>query len=133
MASDATLPQGAFVIEAAVRLAPGSDPAAIGAAVTAELCGHWEHEGPCRWPHHTEVVEVRDGVAQVRTVAVAGPETEEAERRIRLALAAGALPVVRAAWSIVRAERVPFRLDEIRLADRIARPGAGPFGTAVEG
>ena len=29
------------------------DLAALGGAVTTALCGHWEHDGPCRWPHFT--------------------------------------------------------------------------------
>jgi predicted acetyltransferase len=49
------------------------DPAAVGAAVTVELCGHWEHDGPCRWPHHTEtVVEGEDAVTTVRFDATPG-------------------------------------------------------------
>jgi hypothetical protein len=35
----------AFVVEAELVLGDGFDPAAVGAAVTVELCGHWE---PCR-------------------------------------------------------------------------------------
>ena len=44
-----------FAHEAQARLAPGSDAAAVGAAITSGLCGTWEHDGPCRWPHHTYV------------------------------------------------------------------------------
>jgi len=51
-------------------LAEGTDPAAVGAMVTVALCGHWEHDGPCRWPHHNQI----DG-AQFRTVFIATPET----------------------------------------------------------
>jgi len=50
----------ARAIEAEVRLDSGTDPAAVGAAVTVELCGHWEHEGPCRWPP-ANVPEYRPG------------------------------------------------------------------------
>ena len=32
-------------------LAEGSDSRGPGAAVTVALCGHWEHEGDCPWPH----------------------------------------------------------------------------------
>jgi hypothetical protein len=35
----------AYVLEAELALREGVDPAAVGAAVTVELCGHWEHEG----------------------------------------------------------------------------------------
>jgi len=72
----------AYVHQAEVTLAEGTDPAAVGAMVTVALCGHWEHDGPCRWPHHNQI----DG-AQFRTVFVATPEEEpEVRRRIRTAL-----------------------------------------------
>jgi len=45
----------AYVLEARLELDDGLDPAAVGAAVTVELCGHWEHAGPCRWPHNSEI------------------------------------------------------------------------------
>lgn len=67
------------------------DPAALGGAVTVALCGHWEHEGPCRWEHLTE--SRSDGDDVVVTVwfdAVAEDEAEVRER-IRTALAAGSL------------------------------------------
>ena len=41
-------PSQPYVTWARLALAPGTDPAAVGAAVTTELCGHWEHEPPCR-------------------------------------------------------------------------------------
>ena len=41
-----------FTYQATVELDEG-DVRAIGAAVTVALCGHWEHDGPCRWPHLT--------------------------------------------------------------------------------
>ena len=70
------------------------DPAALGGAVTVALCGHWEHEPPCRWPHHTDsrpdphadgawVVTVRFDASSV--------EEDEVRDRIRAALATGRL------------------------------------------
>jgi hypothetical protein len=50
----------AFVVEAELVLREGFDPAAVGAAVTVELCGHWEHDGPCRWPHNSAIETERD-------------------------------------------------------------------------
>ncbi len=39
---------------ATARIDADTDPAAIGAAITVALCGHWEHDGPCPIaPHHT--------------------------------------------------------------------------------
>jgi pyrimidine deaminase RibD-like protein len=72
----------AYVHQAEVVLTEGTDPAAVGATVTVALCGHWDHDGPCRWPHHNQI----DGV-QFRTVFIATPEDEpEVRRRIRAAL-----------------------------------------------
>jgi hypothetical protein len=42
-------------VEYRLRLAEGADDRAPGGAVTVELCGHWDHEGPCRWPHHSTI------------------------------------------------------------------------------
>jgi hypothetical protein len=60
----------AFVLEAELALREGVDPGAVGAAVTVELCGHWEHEGPCRWPHNSAIETQRDP-ARFRTLFVA--------------------------------------------------------------
>jgi len=38
-----------------ILLEPGSDKRAPGGAVTVALCGHWDHDGPCRWPHHSTI------------------------------------------------------------------------------
>lgn len=66
-------------------------PAALGGAVTTALCGHWEHDGPCRWQHFTSP-EV-DGDSVVVTVCFDAPAEEEGQVRglIRSALAAGSL------------------------------------------
>jgi hypothetical protein len=72
----------AWVHEATVILDDGIDPAAVGAAVTVALCGHWEHEGPCRWPHNNQI----DGT-RFRTLFIAPADEEpEVRRRIRSAL-----------------------------------------------
>jgi hypothetical protein len=67
------------------------DLAAVGGAVTTALCGHWEHDGPCRWPHHTETRQVGDDA--VVTVRFDAPDDEVAEVRatIARAIASGAL------------------------------------------
>jgi hypothetical protein len=38
-----------FVAEAEITLNGRSDPAAVGASVSSELRGHWEHAERCRW------------------------------------------------------------------------------------
>ena len=71
---------------ATVRLRPDTDPAAVGSAVTVELCGHWDHEGPCRWPHNN-AIEEPGPVAAFRTVFVApGADVDEVHARIDRAL-----------------------------------------------
>ena len=78
-----------FVHEAAIDLANGADPRAPGGAITVALCGHWEHEPPCRWPHHTDITPEGDRHV-VRTVFTAAPEEEPAVRqRIVEALESG--------------------------------------------
>lgn len=80
----------AFVHAEAVRLADGDDERAPGGAITVALCGHWEHQGECRWPHFTTVAREGD-VLEVRTEFDAPPEEEAMVReRTRAALAAGA-------------------------------------------
>ncbi len=85
--------QFTYAHEVAVRLGAGGDPAAVGAAVTVGLCGHWEHEPPCRWPHHTEAVP--DGLAhRVRVDFDCAPDEEADVRRLIVsALASGSLTV----------------------------------------
>src|SRR5919202_4298744 len=45
----------AFVHEALLQVEAGIDPRSIGAAVTIALCGHYEQEGVCRWPHNNDI------------------------------------------------------------------------------
>lgn len=45
------------------------------------LCGHWDHPGPCRWPHVTQAHwQGREG--ELRVVFVAGVEEESAVRTL---------------------------------------------------
>jgi hypothetical protein len=73
-----------FVHEASIELADGADPRAPGGAITVALCGHWDHEPPCRWPHHTETTPDGDRHV-VRTVFTAAPEEAGAVRQKILA------------------------------------------------
>jgi hypothetical protein len=104
----------AFVHEAELAFAGGTDPATPGAAVTAALCGHWEHDGPCRWPHNNDL-EVSGDSATFRTLFVA-PAGDEGEIRARIdeALREGA------GWSVVRTQRRPVAARERPLAARLA-------------
>ncbi|MBA2772746.1 MAG: hypothetical protein H0U36_01685 [Nocardioidaceae bacterium] len=70
-----------YVHEATARLLEG-EHAALGAAITIGLCGHWDHDGQCRWPHYTDVAEAEPHIV-TRTIFVADP-TDEGEIRARL-------------------------------------------------
>jgi hypothetical protein len=80
------------VLSADCVLEPDADERALGGAVTVALCGHWDHEGPCRWPHHNESSNDADGITHVRTtVTLAEADDAEVHRRFHDALAAGDL------------------------------------------
>jgi hypothetical protein len=83
--------------------------------VTTELCGHWEHEGPCRWPHDNSIAQ--DGsVAKFRTVFVAAPaDFEEVDARIKRALSSAK------DGTFVSRNPRPLSRDEERLAARLAQ------------
>jgi hypothetical protein len=80
-----------YVHEVVVELHDGGDPAALGGAVTTELCGHWKHNPPCRWPHHTEAVPL--GPQTIVRVAYSCDPSEEPDvrRRIDAGLAVGSM------------------------------------------
>ena len=107
----------AFVHEAELRLDDGSDPDAVGAAVTVALCGHWEHERPCRWPHNSAIEQLDSG-ATFRTifVAFAGDEAEVRER-IERSLRQGT------GWVVRNTRARSVAPAETALAHRLAAPG----------
>jgi hypothetical protein len=86
----------------------GSDDRAPGAAITAALCEHWDHEDPCRWPHRTDTSR-RGELLNVRTYFDAPPEEEtEVRHLIQSALGSGKLigqdgSVI--SWEVVSAEQ----------------------------
>jgi len=101
----------AYVHQADLILAEGTDSATVGAMVTVALCGHWEHEGPCRWPHHNQI----EG-SQFRTVFIATPEDEpEVRHRIRTALQR------HPGWRVVSDADRALAADEHELAARLAQ------------
>jgi len=103
----------AFVVEADLVLSDGLDPAAVGAAVTVELCGHWEHDGPCRWPHNSATDAAR-APARLRTVFAADDdEAPEVRRRIEHALRGAS------AWHVVALGGRPVAEHERALAERL--------------
>jgi hypothetical protein len=104
------------VLEAKLKLDARVDPAAVGAAVTKELCGHWEHEGGCRWPHNNELL-AEDGTPTsiFRTVFLA-VASEEPEVRTRIEKALNA----HRGWSVEETRSRELRQDEAALAARLA-------------
>ncbi len=104
----------AYVQEAELRLDAGADPAAVGAAVTTVLCGHWEHDGPCRWPHNNEI-DSAAAVARFRTLFVA-PAADEAEVRAKIGRALQDAP----GCAVLRTGERPVSDAERPLAERLA-------------
>jgi hypothetical protein len=70
----------AFAHEAVLGMSSEADLRAPGAAITAALCGHWEHEAPCPVaPHHSRADRIGDEV-RVRTLFAAVPDREREVR-----------------------------------------------------
>jgi hypothetical protein len=99
----------AFVVEAEVALDRATDPRAVGAAVTVELCGHWEHEGRCRWPHHTGV----EGTRHVTVVVAGADEAGAIGARVERAFREGG------AWRALAVAVRPVGEAERELAGRL--------------
>lgn len=98
-----------------MELNAGTDPRAPGGEVTAELCGHWDHDGPCRWPHNTQI-DAGAHPARLRTVVVVSDQDrDEVLQRIETALRRDDR------WQIVHLELVSITVEEQALAARLAR------------
>jgi hypothetical protein len=113
----------AFVHEAGLELGSNADDRAPGGAVTMMLCGHWEHEGACRWPHHTSIQHESPSRVIVRTV-FASPSDEEnfVRDRITAALNTGRLdrPSGPTTWTLVRDRAAALLAEEQPLAATLA-------------
>jgi hypothetical protein len=103
----------AYVHEAQLQMRAGVDPAAVGAAVTTALCGHWDHEGACRWPHNNAIAG-EGGRMTFRTLFVA-PEADADTIR---ALIDAAL-VADDGWSVTHSGPREVHPSEDALADRL--------------
>ena len=107
------MPVAAFVVAASVRLKNDGNPDALGAAVTTELCGHWKHDGPCRWPHNNAIDTDRTP-ARFRTLFVAADdEASLVEQRVRDALTSSN------DWEVLSIERHPIANRDRGLAQRL--------------
>jgi hypothetical protein len=105
-----------YVVEATIRFRADADVRAPGGLVTIALCGHWDHDGPCRWPHRTEADEDR-----LRVLYVAQPD----EQYLVQALIEGALHTTGTAWTVDRCGPAEPTADETRLAARWQGSDAG--------
>jgi hypothetical protein len=102
-----------YVHMAAASLAAAVDPSTVGAAVTVELCGRWQHRGVCRWPHNNDVRGQEP--TQFRVLFVADERDEfEVRRRIEKALRSAR------GWSVLSSGPRPVRPSERALAARLS-------------
>jgi hypothetical protein len=113
----------AFVHEAELELGSDADDRAPGGAVTMMLCGHWEHEGACNWPHHTSIQHKSPSRVIVRTVFASASDEELFVRdRIAAALNTGHLdaPSGPTTWTLVRDRPAALLAEEQLLAATLA-------------
>ncbi|HZC89632.1 MAG TPA: hypothetical protein VE400_02990 [Mycobacterium sp.] len=95
---------------------PGGSPDALGGAITAALCGHWDHSPPCPLaPHYVASFPVGETVT-LRVLFATEPENEQRVRSlIGAALAAGQLTGPDggvATWQLRSASPGTIRPDE---------------------
>jgi hypothetical protein len=108
-------PRRGHVHHADVEFAPDADSRAPGGEVTLALCGAWEHEGDCRWPHHTSV-DTSLVPSPVRVVyVVSDEELDEVRGLIERALSAGDT------WRIVSIYDAPLTAAETKHAARLGQ------------
>ena len=82
--------------------------------MTVALCGRWDHEGPCRWPHNSRI-DTSETPARLRTVIVGDDETRnEVVARIEAGLRRDAR------WSVLYCNTDSIRADERSLAQELA-------------
>ena len=115
----------AFAHEAVVVMPPDADLRAPGGAITAALCGHWDHKPPCPpAAHHTRAERVGDRV-HLRTLFATEPDTEDLVRqRIDQALASGELQgpdAVITNWQLRASGRSEVTAEEANHALRLTR------------
>jgi hypothetical protein len=109
----------AFAFEAELEFQPDTDSRAPGGAVTMALCGHWDHDGPCRWPHKTRIDKSLTP-ARLRTVVVADDQTtDEVITRIEDGLRSDSR------WAVLDSRTDTILPDEQSLAEGLAEGQGG--------
>jgi hypothetical protein len=116
----------AFAHDAILTMNTDADLQAPGGAVTAALCGHWDHQPPCPLaPHHSRVHRAGSDV-HVRILFATEQHLETVVRkRIDLALSSGQLQGPdgeTTRWQLRRSHDDRIRPDEVDLAERLLRP-----------
>ncbi|MBD0293470.1 MAG: hypothetical protein ICV70_07850 [Jiangellaceae bacterium] len=94
--------------------------------MTMALCGQWEHDGSCRWPHHTVVEHSPEGALTVRTLfACDAAEEQPVREQILSAFRTGRLegPLGLTTWTLVREAASTIAADERLIATRLVRNG----------
>ena len=103
-----------MVIETMLEVGDLLDHRAPGGAVTAAICGNWDHAGPCRWPHNNSL-DISSTPVILRTVVVVEPEAlDEVRATIEGALAADPQ------WTVVSCQPVQPSPDHLELGHRMA-------------
>jgi hypothetical protein len=115
-----------YAHDAVLTMGPAADVNAPGAAVTAALCGHWEHEPPCPLaPHHSQSTRLDDDTVRIRILFATEPDSEAAVRDlIDSALASGALEGPSGAgtrWRLESSHTGCVTLDEQPHGERLVR------------
>ena len=103
-----------------------ADVDALGAAVTAVLCGHWTHDPPCPLAAHYSHADRLDGDGvHLRILFTTDPENEGLVReRIDSALMTGLLrgpDDSTTRWQLRASSSSPVKDDEKGQAERLAR------------
>ncbi len=102
-----------------------ADLRAPGAAITAILCGHWDHEPPCPVAPHHSLAHRTCGEVRVRILFAAEPDTEGAIRHhIELALSGGQLKGpdgVTTRWQLRGSQRSDLQTEEMDHAEGLIR------------
>jgi hypothetical protein len=115
----------AFAHVALVEIEEGGDQRAPGGAITAALCGSWEHPPPCPVAPHASTAEREGHSVRLRVLFAAEPDDERWVRRViddALDRGEGVDPEgTKTTWRLVSAEPTPVRPEERDHADRLCR------------
>lgn len=115
----------AFAHDAVLMMEADADLRAPGGAVTAALCGHWDHQPPCRLaPHHSRA-DRAGGEVRVRVLFATEQDMETAVRqRIESALSSGHLQGpdgVITRWQLRYSQHSEVRTEEMDHAELLIR------------